>query len=394
MNKSLNLALISILGLILSVPAFGQSHSSLADVSINALQTYKRYVRTDLFYTHDYISNTGGAKAGPRNIGALDIYFESDFSKFSSLQGQVQFHYIHIHHNDQRGAIGDIQFASNIDVPVQVDRVGDLWYQQNWSDHFNTLVGFHDISMEFDITESSLTFLNSSFGTDAGLAYAGTDGPSIYPITSLGTRSLYHFSEELSIRVGLYDANPGGEDSYRSFHSDVGAQNGLLHISELAYQDDDQKIGLGGWNHSKEQAKIGTDETTTHFGSYSFFERKLSHSLRGFIRYGWSNPLANIIQSNTAFGMTYRGLFQRKKTNDEMGIGLTNAHFSHQYIKQLGIDEESETNSSETAYELFYQFKPIKHLSLRPDVQYITTPSGLKNFRNAWATGIRSVIEI
>jgi len=36
----------------------------------------------------------------------------------------------------------------------------------------------------------------------------------------------------------------------------------------------------------------------------------------------------------------------------------------------------------------------MKILSLRPDVQYITNPSGLKNLKNAWALGLRTVVEL
>jgi porin len=141
-----------------------------------------------------------------KNLKRRDIYIESDLSKYSWVPGQIMFQYIHINQDHNRGAIGDAQYASSIDMPEQVDRVVDLWYQHNWNDHFNTLFGFHDISMEFNVTESSLSFLNSSFGTNAELALTT---PSLYPITSLGMRAHYLINDELSVRTGLYDSNPG-----------------------------------------------------------------------------------------------------------------------------------------------------------------------------------------
>lgn len=370
-----------ILSSLLSLSAWGQSNTSSIDLPSFKWKRLKDYVSADLFYTHDYVSNTGGEKAGPRNIGALDIYFESDMSKYSSVPGQLMFHFIHINQNDNRGVIGDAQAASNIDMPEQVDRVVDLWYQHNWSDKFNTLVGLHDISMEFNVTESSLSFVNSSFGTSAELALAM---PSLYPITSLGARAHYMFNDELSLRTGIYDSNPGDETTYRSFHSDVGNNEGYMHISELAHQNDNQKAALGGWNHTKKQTNLSEKAEASSYGTYALYERKLGHSLWAFARMGWANPEVSAIHTNAASGISFKGLFQRKKSQDEIGFGATRVHFSRM----------TDATEDETAYETYYNFKPLKILSLRPDVQYIMRPSGLAEIKDAWAFGIRSVVEL
>jgi len=369
----------------------GQSNSSSFELPSFKFDRLKDYVSADLFYTHDFVSNTGGVKSGPRNIGALDIYIESDLSKYSEVQGEFMAHYIHINQNDTRASIGDAQGASNIDMPEQIDRVVDLWYQQNWNDQFKTLVGLHDISMEFNVTESSLSFLNSSFGTSAELSLAG---PSLYPVTSLGTRSQYSFNDELSLKTGLYDANVGDEKTYRSFHSDIGNHEGYMHISELAHQKDDQKMALAGWNFTKSHEKLGENGRSNSYGTYAMYEKKFGYNTWAFARYGWANPLVSAIQSNISTGVTYRGIFQRKKTNDEAGVGLSQVHFSRQHLKNIAAEENSGTTSKETAYEAYYQFKPMKILSLRPDVQYITNPSGLNNIKDAWAVGLRSVVEL
>jgi porin len=379
------------LALLLSSPAWGQSSTSVIDLPSFNLKRLRNYLSADLFYTHDFVSNTGGVKAGPRNIGALDIYIESDLSKYSALQGEFMAHYIHINQNDTRASIGDSQGASNIDMPSQIDRVVDLWYQQNWNDNLKTLIGVHDMSTEFNITESSLSFLNSSFGTSAELSSSGL---SIYPITTVGARAQYSFNEELSLKTGLYDANIGDEKNYRSFHSDIGNHTGFIHMSELAHQRDDQKVAIAGWNFTNTQEKLGANGKASSFGTYAIYEKKLGHNTWVFGRYGWANPVVSGIQSNLSTGVVYRGIFQRKKTNDEAGLGVSQVHFSRQHLKNVAIEEESSTTPKETAYEAYYQFKPMKELSLRPDVQYITHPSGIKNLKNVWAVGLRTVVEI
>ena len=393
MNTSLTYRTLS-LAVLISCPTFalGQSNTSTIELPSMSLERLKNYVSTDLFYTHDYISNTGGAKSGPRNLGALDIYIESDLSKYSDVDGEIQFHYLHVNQNDGRGAIGDSQAASNIDMPTQVDRMVDIWYQHNFSNRLNVKAGLQDISMEYDITESSLSFLNSSFGIGPDISMSGPNGASVWPITGLGIRSLYNFTDELSLRTGLFDANPGDQKTYRSFHSDVGNNEGLLHISELAHQNDDRKMGAAVWNYSKSQQKLTGNNSETSFGTYGIFEQKIGHSLWTFFRAGWANPVVNIVHSNVATGVVYRGLLQKKKSLDELGAGVTRAHMSKGFVQA----EEAESNASgdETAYEAYYQFKPMKIISLRPDVQYITNPSGLNNLKDAWAVGMRTVVEI
>jgi porin len=380
-----------LLSLVLSSVAIAQSTTSTFDLPNLQLNRLKDYITTDLIYTHDYVSNTGGLKAGPRNIGALDIYLGSDLSKYTRVQGELMSHFTHINQNDTRAAIGDAQGASNIDMPQQIDRIVDLWYQQNWSDSAKTLVGIHDISTEFNVTESSLSFLNASFGASAEFSLAG---PSVYPVTSIGTRTQYFFNEEFNLKVGLYDANVGDEKTYKSFHTELGNHEGYMHISELTYQNDDQHVAVAAWNFTRTHEKLGEDGNSVSYGSYALYEKKIGTNTIIFGRYGWANPLVSAIHSNLAAGAVYRGIFQTKQTNDEVGMGFSSVHFAGQHLKNIAAEENSSTTANETAYEVYYQFKPLKMLSLRPDLQYITNPSGLKNIKNAWATGLRTVVEI
>lgn len=371
----------AILALLYSFSSWGQSQISTIDLPSWNLKRLKNYVEMDLFYTHDYVSNTGGVKSGPRNIGALDIYFESDLRNFSHVPGEVMLHFTHIHGTDSRGNIGDAQYTSNIDMPTQVDRVGDLWYQHHWSEDLKTLFGLHDLSMEFNVTESTLQFLNSSFGTSAEL---GLSGASIYPVTALGFRAEYSFDEELSLKAALYDAQVGDESTYRGFHSDVGNHEGFFQISELAHQTKRHKIAVGEWNRTRSEMTIDEKSRDIVWGSYGIYEQRLGTSTWVFGRYGWANPKVSAIQSNLAAGVVYRGIFMTRKSKDEAGFGATRVHFSRL----------SDSDTDETAYETYYQFKPIKQLILRPDVQYVTNPSGLSSLKSAWAVAMRTVVEL
>lgn len=93
------------------------------------------------------------------------------------------------------------------------------------------------------------------------------------------------------------------------------------------------------------------------------YEKELIKNTFAFVRYGWANPQLNIVQSNSLAGIVHRGILQTSKSEDELGLGITQAHFSRNYRKAEQAD-----SSIETAYELYYQMKPHKTISLRPAV--------------------------
>ncbi|HXH29203.1 MAG TPA: carbohydrate porin [Bacteriovoracaceae bacterium] len=390
-SKGLQGLAVIFAGLVSNPVAHAQSVISFKNLQNINWNNFRKSFEFEAFYTNDTISSSGGEKAGTRNVGALDLYLSSDFKKFSSISGEFMVHFTHIGGPDQSAAIGDTQGTSNIEMPFQVDRVTDLWYQHSWTPKYKSLIGIHDLSTEFNVTDSSLNFLNSAFGTSTELSFSGERGGSIYPITSVGLKNEFQFTDEVKLLAAIYDADPGDESTYRSFHSDIGNHEGYLAITETSYEDDQQKFGLGAWAHSKEVAAY-LDETRsgTSAGVYAIMQKKLSNQLTGFVRYGWANPEVSMIQANTVVGAVYRGLLQRKKFEDELGLGVSHAKFSGNHQKEV-----SDLNSplAETVYEAYYSFRAHKVLQLRPDLQYIQNPTGSTG-ADAWALGLRTVIEI
>src|SRR5687768_7304485 len=102
-----------VLSTLLLPSAWGASTLSFGELPSLSWKKLQRYVSPQLTYTNDYLSSTGGEKAGPRNIGALEIFLDSDLSKYSDVQGELLVHYVHLDSSDERAAVGDAQTASN-----------------------------------------------------------------------------------------------------------------------------------------------------------------------------------------------------------------------------------------------------------------------------------------
>lgn len=80
------------------------------------------------------------------------------------------------------------------------------------------------------------------------------------------------------------------------------------------------------------------------------------------------------IGESAVAGMTYTGLLNGRD-NDVLGLGVAWAE-----LYQGGTN-------SETVTELFYRATWTSRLSVQPDLQYISTPSGI--FKDALAVGMR-----
>lgn len=367
--------------------AWSQINISIGD--LNFSQPKAHHLQPELVATYDYMVNSGGESSVPKNIGALEFILQSDLSKFSSLDGHFKFHYGHLERFGNEGSIGDAQMASNIDVSTQADRMIDLWYEHQWTSSTSTLIGLHDISSEFNVTDSSLNFLNASFGTSAELSSSGHNGPSVYPYASVGIRVFHEFSSSLSYRGGAYDGDPGPHETHSALHSDISGEEGCFFIQEIAHTNKKQKKAFGVWNYTSPRKKNQNDaDKDSSYGAYYVFESNLTDSLAIFTRYGWSNPNVALIHSNLVVGGTYKGLFQTRKSMDEIGLGFTHIHFSRVNMRINNI------SSSELTSEAYYQINISPIVTIRPDTQYIKCPSGSKELKSAWVWALRTIIQL
>ena len=62
---------------------------------------------------------------------------------------------------------------------------------------FSLLIGVLEVNTEFNLTNTSVLFLNSGFAMGSELANAGLNGPSTYPYTSFGARAKIDFPNKI-----------------------------------------------------------------------------------------------------------------------------------------------------------------------------------------------------
>ncbi len=112
--------------------------------------------------------------------------------------------------------------------------------------------GLYDLNSEFDSIETAGLFLNSSHGIGPEIAQTGVNGPSIFPVTSLGARLQWSFSPQWTGRVALLDGVAGDPEDPRRNRIRFGAHDGLLAITELGYGGARlHKVAVGAWTYTE-----------------------------------------------------------------------------------------------------------------------------------------------
>ena len=143
-------------------------------------------------YTAEIWRNaSGGLRTGSVYLDNLDMTLGIDGEKAWGVEGLTVFADV-LYNNAARLSdtyVGDEMTVSNIDAPEGL-RLYELWidWTPGGQGPFSVRFGLYDLNAEFDNSESRSLFIHSSHGVGHELGQTGENGPSIFPVTSLGLR--------------------------------------------------------------------------------------------------------------------------------------------------------------------------------------------------------------
>ncbi|MEW6652721.1 MAG: carbohydrate porin, partial [Bacteroidota bacterium] len=115
---------------------------------------------------------------------------------------------IGLHGTAPEDKIGALQGISNITSPHQW-RLYQFWVEKKLAGNsISVLAGLFDLNSEFDVRSTTALFINPSFGIGPDFSGSGLNGPSIFPSTSIAVRVNYEPNENISLKIGFFDAVP------------------------------------------------------------------------------------------------------------------------------------------------------------------------------------------
>ncbi|MDC4590355.1 carbohydrate porin [Acinetobacter baumannii] len=297
-------------------------------------------------------------------------------------------------------------------------RLSQAWVKKGFVD--NTVqVKFGRMGMSEDFNSSQCEFQNL-------LLCGGQLGKSIgsiwynSPVGVWAANVKYQFAPDWTLGVGVYEVNPDNiktESNSDGFNLDMNNVKGATIPVELAW-----KPKLAAFNGLPGEYKVGALYSTAeandiktagkvHDGKQSFWinaQQQLSHAgqdpKRGL--YVSFNGVVNdkattFVQSTQQLALWYKGPFD-SRPNDSIGFGIANY-----VVNDRAKDKQIATNESRGYYsydsiasdyipiqddelnvELNYTYQWSPAVMLRPNIQYIHQPAGVKEVDDAWVAGL------
>ena len=363
-------------------------------------------------YAFDAFSNTmGGVEQGTRFLDNVDVTLTTDLEALLGWRGATVFLYgLGNQGESPSELIGDAQTVSNIDAPTSW-RLYEAWIEQNLMDGRASLrAGLYDLNSEFDAIETAGLFLNSSHGIGPDFSQTGLNGPSIFPITSLGFRASFALSEGLTIQGVILDGVPGDPENPTGTSVHLSREDGALMAGEVGYVfgaksdwlPQEIRVAVGGYFYTRdfecilppEAMENGPDHTRTR-GFYALAEGSVyteygteDQGASLFVRTGFADEAVNQFSNYLGGGVVYTGFFPGRD-EDQLGLAVASAINGGHY-KYLQSLNGTPVDGAEVAIELTYLAEFWSGFSIQPDIQYIVNPGTDQSLGNALAVGLRT----
>jgi porin len=393
--------------------------------------------------TSEYLANVrGGLGQHGDYDGLTTVTLGLDTQKaFGWTGGTFNISALNIHgRNLSSDYTGTLNTASGIEAQ-DTTRLWEMWYQQSFMNkRFDVRIGQQSIDQEFMASSYAATFVNTMFGWPGLPSYDMPNGGPAYPLSALGARVRAQVTPALTALVGVYDADPLGNNPNNISGTNFNLHTGAMYIGELQYginqasdggMVSDASSGLPGmykvgfWYNTASFADQRYDangvsmavsgaDPATHRGDYSFYavadqmiwrpNPDEPRSIGVFARVMGAPGDRNPVSLSANVGVVMKAPFASRE-NDSVGLGLAYIKVSN-YLHNLDLDARAAAlggpygvRTSETAVEATYQYQATPWWVIQGDMQYTfnagagQNPSdATKPLRNTFVLGVRTTI--
>jgi porin len=350
----------------------------------------------ELVITGDVLGNVQGGKSrGSRLAGLLYSSLQLDTAKLNWWAGgNMKVSVLGLVSGNPSQMVGDYQYFDNIDSPSAF-RIYDAWYEHHFlDDSVSAKLGIFDFNSEFDVLSTAAVFLNSSFGLQPDISQ---NGPSTYPLTTLGMRLKYQSEAGYYVQGAVTDGVPGDANTGHGTHINLNAGDGQFAVIETGLTRQptdaegkpdsaappDSKLAFGTWYHTRSYEDFAGTPQDENAGFYLIGEQAFNDKLRGFFQVGAALADRNQVANYFALGMNYHGLLPGRE-DDILGFAVAHARNGNAYVRN------ADALQGETAFEMTYLVKVTDYFTFQPDIQYIMDPGMNRDLDDALVLGARA----
>jgi porin len=294
---------------------------------------------------------------------------------------------------------GSAQGVSNIET-TRASRLFELWAQwQDSSGNRSLRFGLYDLNSEFDHIDAAELFINPSHGIGADLSQTGTNGPSIFPVTSLGIRAL-NTRGPWTVQAVVLDAVPGQLTDSRYPGITVSSREGALMVGELNHRaQSGARWGVGYWQYTASFRELSASDDAQapsrndNAGAYVMLQSHVlgadAHEggVQVYTRAGFAESHINEIARYIGAGIVCNAV-PGLPIEHRIGLAVAVAELGDT-ARRLRTADAAAVAGREYNYELTAQFPLSTQVSFQADLQYIEHPGMDAALQAAWLFGLR-----
>ena len=270
----------------------------------------------------------------------------------------------------------------------------------------------------FDCDFQNLTFCGSQAGNWGGIWYN-------WPVTQWALRVKYRLTPELFTQAGVYEQNPSNTESRNGFKLSGSGTEGAVLPVEVVWQprfdglpgeyragyyyssanardvlkdSNGQPAVLSGASYRSTSSKHGL-----WLGAMQQLTRHGDDASRGLTLFAMATAhdrATSKVDHYVSVGAIYKGAFDARP-QDDLGFAVSEVHVNPAYRKNAALtnqvngiadyDDPAYLPVQETEYnaELNYGVHIADWLTVRPNLQYVRHPGGVRQVENAWVSGLK-----
>ena len=348
-------------------------------------------------YVADVWHGNGGLRDGTAYLDDARLQVTADLDKLFGTPGTLFVFARASSASDFAGRFGgEFQKISNIDNMPSA-HLYEAWYERPLGESVSVRTGLYDLNSEFDVISPAALFLNSSQGIGPDFAQTGQNGPSIFPVTSLGAR-LAWTHDGITLRAAVLDGVPGDPADNRRTVIHLGNGDGALLAGEMAWSAGAFAGTLGAWHYTAAfddllavtpaGSPVRRRDNTGGYSSITarFTPPESSLAVDMYLRGGIAQSAINTLSHYVGGGIVFTGLLPARP-DDQFGISAGMATAGRPARTAAGLSHD------EVEIEATYRAKVTSWLTLQPDVQLVLHPGLDPSARRLIAVGLRFEIE-
>ncbi len=339
---------------------------------------------------------SGGAENRAYTRRWLDINATLDLDKLLGWKGGTVYADFYHYGGETGNPVGDVQGTNAYITSRELDQLAELWFQQSLFDgKLRIKAGKIDANVDFAFLSSASGFVSANGTWDINQL-----GQPTYPEPATGILAFVYPTENIYAGIGLFDGatqdgiRTGGRGPATFFSDSKSDSWYLIGEAGLTWKElgslGQGLLAAGGWGHTGDFARFdgGTEEGTA--GAYVLFQQQFirregegneNKGLFGFARWNWADREVSLVTHHVALGGVLKGTFSGRDA-DEFGVMWSFADLSGR----------SGATGEEHNVEVFYKLQLFGSVSLTPDLQYISNPSGNSAIDDAWVGTLSVVI--